>query len=386
MKVKVPDYYKHFKCIASECEDTCCAGWGVVIDDEAYNNYKNVGGKFGERLKDEITCDEGDNIFKLKNNNCAFLNESKMCDIYNELGEDGLCHVCKQFPRVTEEFGTLREVGLSLSCPEAARVILNDSKKIEFESSENHEVIATYNEIDTQHFILLMECRNLVIDILQNRDISLAARASIVLEFTEEIQDKIDWDEMESIKGIIEEYSQQSFIEEAVKKLDEYKESEKFKYDSIYEWLNVYKNLVHINDNDPLALDEAIKCFYEEGKTKDFYIDKHKQFEKLYEDKMYKFEHMLVYFVFRYFMKSIFDYNVIAQIKITVVSFLMIKELCIARWIENNYEFTDKDIVDIAHMYSKDIEHLEENIDTLTDIFEDTEIFTVDKIIVALMN
>ena len=31
MKIRVPEYFKDFKCIASECEDTCCAGWGIVM-------------------------------------------------------------------------------------------------------------------------------------------------------------------------------------------------------------------------------------------------------------------------------------------------------------------------------------------------------------------
>ena len=27
-----PDYYKEFTCTAEQCEDTCCAGWQIVID------------------------------------------------------------------------------------------------------------------------------------------------------------------------------------------------------------------------------------------------------------------------------------------------------------------------------------------------------------------
>ena len=40
MKIRVPEYFKDFKCIASKCEDTCCAGWGIVIDDATYDRYK----------------------------------------------------------------------------------------------------------------------------------------------------------------------------------------------------------------------------------------------------------------------------------------------------------------------------------------------------------
>ena len=35
MKITVPDYYKDFKCIAGACEDTCCAGWQVDVDDNS---------------------------------------------------------------------------------------------------------------------------------------------------------------------------------------------------------------------------------------------------------------------------------------------------------------------------------------------------------------
>lgn len=76
MKIRVPNYFKDFKCIASKCEDTCCAGWGIVIDDEALEKYQKVQGDFGDRLRREIVHEGGENIFILKDNNCPFLNEN----------------------------------------------------------------------------------------------------------------------------------------------------------------------------------------------------------------------------------------------------------------------------------------------------------------------
>ena len=37
-----PHYYRKFQCVASECEDTCCAGWEIMIDDKALEKYKKV--------------------------------------------------------------------------------------------------------------------------------------------------------------------------------------------------------------------------------------------------------------------------------------------------------------------------------------------------------
>ena len=51
MKIRVPNYFKDFKCIASKCEDTCCAGWGIVIDDEALEKYQKVLSLWDYQLK-----------------------------------------------------------------------------------------------------------------------------------------------------------------------------------------------------------------------------------------------------------------------------------------------------------------------------------------------
>jgi len=384
MKVRVPDYLKEFKCIASECEDTCCAGWEIVIDDESNNKYQKAEGDFGKRLRSEIVHREGENIFALKGNNCPFLNESKMCDIYTSLGEDSLCYTCRQYPRYMEEFGNLREVGISLSCPEAARIILRD-KKVEFEVSEIEEDITSYNDIDAMLFIYLLQCRTIVINILQNRDIKLEDRASLVLKFADEVQKTIDEDNIQGIKVVMGKYLNNDYVKGVINSLDKYKGKGNVKYHSLQEFFKVFKELKHINPNDPLGLDNVLRCFWNSDSDEEVYLDKHKQFNEYYEDKMYKFENLLVYFIFRYFMKAVFDYDVAAKVNTAVVSYLMIKELFVFRWIENG-EFTDEDAVDIMHMYSKDIEHLEENIENLSELFKTNEVFKLDELLSILMN
>ena len=32
-----PDYYKRFTCLADACDDTCCAGWQIVVDEKSLN-------------------------------------------------------------------------------------------------------------------------------------------------------------------------------------------------------------------------------------------------------------------------------------------------------------------------------------------------------------
>ncbi|WP_346961655.1 flagellin lysine-N-methylase [Clostridium sp.] len=385
MKIRVPKYLNKFKCIADKCEDTCCAGWEIVIDEETYDYYQNVSGSFGKRLRNEMVNDGEDNIFVLKNGNCAFLNENKLCDIYNELGEESLCYTCKKYPRYMEEFGNLREIGISLSCPEVARIMLGDSNKVEFELSENDEIITSYNDIDAMLFIELMQCRNIIFNIFQNRNIDSNIRAAIILDFAKEVQDKIDEDDLTSLKMIKERYMDKNFINKTISDLNKNVSDKEHWYNDIEEYFHVFKSLKHINNNDPLGLENVLSYIKGSDENREIYLDKYKDFNSFYKDNMYKFENILVYFVFRYFMKAVFDYDVAAKVKTAVVSYLMIKKLCIVRWIEGG-DLSDKDIVDISHTYSKDIEHLEENIDALAEIFKTNPVFKEDRIINILIN
>ena len=46
MKRVVPDYYKHFQCIASRCRHSCCVGWEVDTSPEALARYVASAGFF----------------------------------------------------------------------------------------------------------------------------------------------------------------------------------------------------------------------------------------------------------------------------------------------------------------------------------------------------
>ncbi|EOU1991710.1 flagellar protein FliB [Clostridium perfringens] len=454
MKVRVPNYFNEFKCIASECEDTCCAGWEIVIDDETHKRYENVDGEFGDILRSKIVKSDGENIFLLNNGNCSFLNEKKMCEIYINLGEDNLCYTCQQFPRYTEEFLDLKEVGLSLSCPEAARIILRKAENTTFNLSEednceneikeeveddlslsceninssncdlckssklrdsennkffnlsesenrecfhlknsecNNSEVESFTEdedyfdegIDAEVLSEFLECRNIVFNIIERNDLDLGTKAALALEFVKEVQNKIDLGDMDEIPELMEEYRDENFINTLIKELECFKGKESIKHKNLCEYLNVYKSIKHINSNDPLGLEKALKYF--EG-NEEFYLRKHKEFNEYYKENLYKFKNILVYFIFRYFMKAIFDYDVSAKIKLAIISTLMIKELAVVRFIENNNEFTEEDMVEVSRIYSKDIEHSDENIENLQEIFETEEIFEVDEILPMLMN
>ena len=88
-----PDYYKEFTCAAEQCEDTCCAGWQIVIDEDALEKYREkLSGKKDDRIdwEEGVFCQSGEK-------RCTFLNDRNLCDMYIEWGEEYLCETCRRY-------------------------------------------------------------------------------------------------------------------------------------------------------------------------------------------------------------------------------------------------------------------------------------------------
>lgn len=202
MLIRKPKYFDEFKCLAGECPKTCCAGWVVVVDDNTCEKYNAMEGALGERIRSEMKEDDGDIIFQLRNGCCPFLNDENLCDIQAMTDEATLCRTCRMFPRFEHEFGLTREMGLSLSCPEAARLIMSAEKygevagecvecvnaksgvgeDTEFIEEQTDEGITQHNEIDPELYIELTACRKKLFEKLRDGEISLLRKIDEILK------------------------------------------------------------------------------------------------------------------------------------------------------------------------------------------------------------
>ena len=91
MKLYAPSYYKHFKCIADRCKNSCCVNWEIDVDDSSYEKYCSA----DESLKDSITECDGVRCFKLSaGGRCTHLNDKGLCDIIIKYGEGYLTDIC----------------------------------------------------------------------------------------------------------------------------------------------------------------------------------------------------------------------------------------------------------------------------------------------------
>lgn len=188
MKLYTPDYYSKFRCIASACPDSCCQEWEICVDDEAAARYRALPGALGEHLRQVLRDTEDGTMMTIENRRCPMWRQDGLCQIQYELGHDALCATCREFPRLKHDFGTFTELGLELSCPEAARLILSSSQEYAVTETEGFED----PDYDEEVMDILLESRKEVLDFLINTDLPLNEALAVVLIYGHEVQSALD--------------------------------------------------------------------------------------------------------------------------------------------------------------------------------------------------
>lgn len=127
-----PDYAGQYRCVGPACHDNCCSGWMVSIDEASHRKYADLPPSPLRTLIDasivrDATGDPNADFARIQmlpTGVCPFLSEEDLCRIQVEHGGSYLCRTCAEFPRNTSTIDGLKETALSLSCPEAARLVL----------------------------------------------------------------------------------------------------------------------------------------------------------------------------------------------------------------------------------------------------------------------
>lgn len=340
---RIPEYFSEFVCVGKDCADNCCIGWEIDIDWDTYEFYKNAEGAFGDRLRAETD----DGCFRMHNNRCAFLNGSNLCDIITELGEEHLCIVCAEYPRFTGQYGPIVERGLGMSCPAAAELIFKSGMGF-----LEQELEGETEEADEEFLNRLLFARGKIFDILRGGDLPVVERIASALCYAKSVQERIN--NNETFEGI-----------EIRTNFDEFKNSPK--EDIERQMLDVFDTLEVMDGRWTLELEKAEKNVGEYPYENTFY------------------DKLAVYFVFRYFLKALFDCDIYSKTRLAAVSFLMIRRMDAARLLQNGaFAFADR--VEIAQIYSKQVEYSQDNLDALYDEFLFNDVFSLENLLIMILN
>ncbi|MGN1142107.1 MAG: flagellin lysine-N-methylase [Oliverpabstia sp.] len=375
MRYIKPHYYDTFRCIADQCPATCCAGWQIVIDEDSLEKYSRICGSFGNRIKNSVDWEEG--IFYQYDRRCAFLNEQNLCDLQSELGEDALCDTCRKYPRHVEEYEGLREYSLSLSCPVAADMMLKEKEPVSFQEWETDEEDA-FEEFDFLMFTQLEDARDVMFQMIQNREVDLRIRMKKILNFAHKLQSCIDEERSYDVDGITEVYriwSEEGWKKEREKDWEkeengENKAAESIPYDKMVKNFSVFYKMEHLHSKWTKRLDDAWKVLYERGES--HYRDIWNQFHKAYgyhsvnkKEWERTGEQLLMFFVYTYFCGAVYDDMIYTKIALSVFSVVWIQEFYMALWITRQGKVDMEEMIETAYSYAREVEHSDLNLDIL---------------------
>ena len=364
MYYRKPHYYEKFSCTADQCPDTCCAGWQIVIDENSLEKYSNVSGDFGIRLLNSI--DWGEGVFEQYHKRCSFLNAENLCDIYKELGADALCDTCRLYPRHIEEFENLREFSLSLSCPVAAKMILECQEPVKFleEEDDKEECEEDFEDFDFLLFDCLLEVREKLFSIVQNRTIPIEKRMYCVLKTAKNLQEALE-------EG---EFFERDFISETELYLQE--SAEKFSV-SHYEIVQaIRKDLLRLEvlREEWKTNLEAAESLFQKGEA--WYTEKRKKYKAEIKNTIgqkqwdiYK-EQLLMFFLYTYFCGAVYDDMIYSKGVLSVISVFWIEEITFWNWTAQEGKIEEKNLLETAYRYAREIEHSDENLNLLEEIFD----------------
>lgn len=432
MQFTIPNYYKEFSCIAGACPDTCCAGWQIVIDDKTLKKYQHLKGPFRNRLHNDIDWKE--HVFRQYDHRCAFLNEENLCDIYTEAGPKMFCKTCRNYPRHIEEFEGLREISLSLSCPEAARILLSQKEKVQFVTREKETREEVYDDFDYLLFTALMDTRDMLIDVIQDRSVPMQKRLWKVLAIAHDFQLCVDKNELFQWEDIRKRHEDSGYrdafcskvysrinpnssknvssspiitdsaevtttddadnhiTDNAINTSNISSTSDKSNFidtsKELYKemWKTVIPEMEVLRPGWQEYLRDCLTPLYKEDVAQqsdsgNLYSYQKSEFDYYYPDWQIQEEQLLVYWIYTYFCGAVYDDEIFAKIKMAVVCTLFIHDLSVGTYLKNNREFHLGNQIQICYQFSRELEHSDLNLNKFEELMSENEIFSFENIL-----
>lgn len=126
------DCLEQFRCLGPECEEICCHGWQISVDAPTLVALRALDdADVRTTLDQSVILLPGARtpmqagVLRLRaDGDCPFLREDRLCSIQAAHGEAPMPVGCRVYPRVHHRVDGVMRSALSLSCPEAARVVL----------------------------------------------------------------------------------------------------------------------------------------------------------------------------------------------------------------------------------------------------------------------
>lgn len=315
MEIYTLNCFKEFECKKELCNDTCCAGWDIVIDKKTLEYYRALKGEFGDFLRANI--DFSHSCIKTeKDGRCPFLNGNNLCEIILNCGEEHISYICTHHPRFYNEISGFTEMGMGLCCEEATRLLMDGDIRMEKRASKETS---------------LLFFRDGLMDMVFCENFSLYEKLYYFLDLVCETEELLLFGEEDKAVSIKAEYK--------FKKI-------KTKGINVKEVLEIAKCTEPIDKIWEERLNAAIESEKKiKGKINEIICVNKNRYERLF-----------YYYIFRYLLNDAEDKELICRAKLII--YLLYLNIIFDAEDSKNKDFNKNTV-----LISKQIEYSEENID-----------------------
>jgi len=305
MITSYPSYYKDFACIADKCRHSCCIGWEIDIDADSLRRYETLEGPMGDCIRRGIDYTGTPHFRLTEGERCFFLRQDGLCQMYRELGEDALCQICTDHPRFRSFFPERTEIGLGLCCEEAARLILSQKEPVRILRTGRAE------RAESAQMRAALKLRRQLLKLLQNRREDIFHRLGEMLTLCR---------------------SEISLPKE--------------------QWADFFRSLERLDTAWDAVLDTLSGPVDEAG------------FARHMAGRETEYEQLAVYFLYRHLLSGEDFGDIPARAAFGALSVRLLYRLGAAAWTQTG-EFSFTHQVELARMYSSEVEYSEENMEAV---------------------
>ena len=345
MQLLTPSFTKEFNCIADKCTYSCCKNWSVLFHEEHRQKFLNN----GITDIDELSNKKAPDLYSMRlteDGSCPYLNENGLCKMIIKCGNDKvLCDTCQTFPRIIQIKNNVMEYTLSNACPAVLKILEKAPCPMTFELEDVNNRLNLSDVADAN----LIECRDMMIDLMQIEDFPIWLRLYLIYTFAEKIRTTSNSD----YSSIIDQYNSVDYL------------------------IQMYNGLVNVDNNIPIKLQTLANflLIIENKNTTDSY-EKHyielydyataipmieilatlPEFDEMYDNYNSLMENIAVNHIFRDIKcdnKNNFYYSTFILIELMSLS----KFTIMLEWLYNGKASLDDNIYNIITYFARKLEH-----------------------------
>lgn len=354
MNIRYPNYYKKFHCIAGACPDTCCAGWEIPVDAASERRYREmrkngaVNNKtFAKKLKKYIR----DGRIISDDITCPFLNGEGLCEMYLELGPDALCHTCSRHPRHMEDYGNLHEIILLLSCPEAARLILEENDG-SFYTREVPERQGNMDGIDEELLDFLLRVREQIWTWTADLSMTMDEVLMCSVSLAHDVQRRMSRGEHHELDEVLERYRAEEIAGKFRKQWT--------KTETDHRWILMLDFFEELAELDVVCRDWPMmqeNCLF---KLKELAEEQAEITKKKADETDRELRNIFQYYIYSFLLSSLYDKDLLIKVKMAALCTAAMEVLFLTS--DNNDPAAR---ANLCHALARQIENSDANRDKL---------------------